>query len=63
VNCCDEYGCCQQGHGCPARETHIEPEANHPWDWIDDLRFLCACALAGFSAAFGWAFGSFISNL
>ncbi len=21
MNCCDDYGQCQQGHGCPARTT------------------------------------------
>lgn len=23
MNCCDANGCCQQGHGCPARETPV----------------------------------------
>lgn len=37
-------------------------DINHPWDWIDDLRFLFACALVGFAAMFGWALGRFIST-
>lgn len=62
MNCCDEYGQCQQGQGCPARTTPVEPEENQPWSWIDDLRFLFFCALVGFVFAFAWAFGSFIST-
>lgn len=57
---CDGF-CDLTGH--PVNTTSAEPEENHPWDWIDDLRFLFACALAGFAAATVWAFGSFISNL
>lgn len=28
MNCCNDYGTCQQGHDCPARTTPLHPA--HP---------------------------------
>ena len=30
MNCCNAYGQCTQGHGCPCRTTMTAPPANEP---------------------------------
>lgn len=42
-----------------------EPDENHPWDWIEDLRFWLwfAVCMAGAGGAIGWTIGPFIKQL
>lgn len=61
MNCCDEYGQCQQGQGCPAREAFTKPEENQPWAWIDRLGFWWACGLTGAAIGFGLGLGHFFN--
>lgn len=39
-----------------------EEDRNRPWDWIDDLRFLFFCVLAGLAVGIGLAVGRFFST-
>jgi len=35
MNCCNEYGQCKQGHGCPVRSTPLPP-AQLPVQFADE---------------------------
>lgn len=37
---------------------NTEPEDNHPWDWIDGLRFWLACILTGAAIGIGLGLAS-----
>lgn len=47
MNCCDDYGQCKEGHGCPARSTKCESKF---WlDTVEDKPFV------SFEDAIQWA--------
>ena len=69
MNCCNEYGRCEEGPGCPVRfekvmkmpltqknsdDTSPETQSNNPWAWIDGLGFWLACILTGAAIGIGW---------
>jgi len=65
TNCCDDYGQCRQGHGCPARETKVAPthQDDNPCgtSWVVDLLwgFFAALGLIAVAAFFGLYAGGF----
>lgn len=37
MNCCNANGKCEQGHGCPVRESVVDDEKSSALDWIVDM--------------------------
>lgn len=61
MNCCDEYGRCQQGHGCPAHTTPVEPAQNPPYDWFTVPAWLPRAVLyVGSFIGIGYGLGRFL---
>ena len=61
MNCCDEYGNCNQGRDCPARATHSKPSLETKSDvmfnlingimifaWVGWIAFLVMLAITYF---------------
>jgi hypothetical protein len=55
MNCCDEYGQCNQGRDCPIRMERTLQEPSLFWDVMEGLVTLCA--IVGVIAAGCFAFG------
>lgn len=54
MNCCNAWGQCQQGHGCPARATALPCPTTKPLTTRDHLEYWTAIALVcGITVAVG----------
>lgn len=58
MNCCNDFGECKQGHGCPARETH--EALFHADKTLTSIGICGATALALLSLGAGYLLGTFL---
>jgi len=58
MNCCDDYGKCNQGRDCPIRKERCLPERNIAYDVIEG--FILLLALACFVVVVSSAAGYFL---
>ena len=58
MNCCNDFGQCKQGHGCPVRQAcHLPLDQDNPRQWIGRaLDVLMVVTIAGFLC---WLLGVF----
>ena len=56
MNCCDDYGNCNQGRNCPIRNEQHLPERNIAYDVIEGFLLLLAlaCLVVVVSSAAGY---------
>jgi hypothetical protein len=61
MNCCDDYGNCNQGRNCPIRVAKARPAMRAadplpPSTWRQQLRYLVEWVLLGFGGVLWLAF-------
>lgn len=59
MNCCDEFGRCQQGRGCPAHTTPVEPAQNLPYDWFTAPLWVWLVGIVGSFIGIGYGLYSY----
>jgi hypothetical protein len=62
MNCCNSYGECQQGHGCPVRQAcELQVDQDKPMRWIGRVLYvLMVLTVTGFLC---WLLGVFGPSL
>ena len=58
MNCCNEYGECKQGKGCPVREEHYKDIYGRVWDVLCGMLF--AIALFSVTGVAAFLIGRFL---
>ncbi len=68
MNCCDEYGNCNQGRDCPVRKNKSPAKYESGWNRLDNLLNAIAYGISiigalCFAALINWAFWHYIVGL